>query len=388
MKLSFLRIFFIIIVGSITIMSCKKSLEIEPRQSIEANTALNNRDNVNAAVTGIYSRLKSSRLYGRDLIALPEALADNGFATNKSGRLNPEANNNSGAHFTGALWQNSYAGINEINLILSAFNGITDATAADKTRWEGELTFLRGLFNFNLVNAFAYAPEASVPSQDKGGIPILLTGTATLEAATLVLPSRSPVADVYTQIVKDLEIANVRLTFSSSTDFNLANKVAAQALLSRVNLYRKNYSETKKWADSAILLAGSRISNATSYITQWRLPTHIETIFQIRFGISSENIGVNESLQTTFTTLAELGNRARTGGFGDLVPTLSLLSELGITIGVQNSTTGVITSAHNTTSFASSSLDIFSRTQDVRNQLYEVGTPGRGPRKVETTKFF
>ena len=63
--------------------SCRDALIIEPRQSIDANTALTSKDGINAAVVSVYSRFKSARLYGRDLIAIPEALSDNGFATNR-----------------------------------------------------------------------------------------------------------------------------------------------------------------------------------------------------------------------------------------------------------------------------------------------------------------
>ncbi len=378
MKFSFFKIFSFLLIGSSMAVSCKKALEIQPRQSIDAATALTTRDNVNAAITGIYSRLKSARLYGRDLIAIPEALADNGFATNKSGRLNPEANNNAGAHFTATLWQSSYAGINEINVVLSNINTISDASAADKASWEGQLKFLRGLFYFDLVEAYAYMPGAIVSSQNKGGVPIILTPTISTADAQLILPARAPIDDVYAQIVKDLETANAQLTFTSSSDVSLANKAAAQAILSRVNLYRRNYTDTKKWADSAIALAGSRLATASGYVNQWRVATHQETLFQVRFGLASENIGVNESLQTTYTTLAELGNRSRTGGFGDLVPTLTLLTDLGITlVGGNTSTTNYATNH-----------SIASRSADVRNLLYEVGTTGRGPAKVETTKFF
>jgi hypothetical protein len=66
--------------------SCEKQLEINPRQSIDASTALNTKDAIDATITSVYATYKSARLYGRDLIALPEALADNGFATNKSAR--------------------------------------------------------------------------------------------------------------------------------------------------------------------------------------------------------------------------------------------------------------------------------------------------------------
>jgi len=95
--------------------SCEKQLEISPRQSIEASTALSSKDAIDATITSIYATYKSARLYGRDLIAIPEVLADNGFATNKSGRLLNEANNVIGAHFTGSIWSGAYAAINQIN---------------------------------------------------------------------------------------------------------------------------------------------------------------------------------------------------------------------------------------------------------------------------------
>jgi starch-binding outer membrane protein, SusD/RagB family len=387
MRTSF-KIFFVIVFG-LSVTGCKKALEIDPSQSIDAATALTTKDNVNAAITGVYSRLKSARLYGRDLIALPEALSDNGFATNKSGRLLPEANNTSGAHFTTTLWQQSYFAINEINLILSKIQSVSDATSADKTNWEGQLLFLRALYHFNLMNAYAYMPGATVPAQDLGGVPILLTYTNNIDTARIILPARAPIDAVYAQIVSDLQTANSR--FGTSFTFNdanvsMANKPAILGLLSRVNLYRKNYSEAKRWSDSCITYYGSRLRNASQYVNSWRQATHDETLFQIRFASTSENIGVNESLQTSFTTLVTPGGTI-TGGFGDLVPTLSLLSDLGITIGTVNTTTGVVTPAHNTTSFSSANLVIASRSSDVRNQLYEVGTSGRGLRKVETTKY-
>ncbi|MFN5480022.1 MAG: RagB/SusD family nutrient uptake outer membrane protein, partial [Chitinophagaceae bacterium] len=63
-------------------------------------------------------------------------------------------------------------------------------------------------------------------------------------------------------------------------------------------------------------------------------------------------------------------------GFGDLVPTLSLLTQLGITIPGGNTTTNFGLSAA-----------IASRSADVRNQLYEPGTSGRGTSKIECTKY-
>ena len=358
--------------------SCKKQLEIAPRQSIDATTALTSRDNIESSITGLYASLKNVRQYGKDLIALPEALADNGFATNKSGRLLNEANNVQGAHFTGTLWTNSYSAINQINNTIAAINTSTIVPALTPTemdRWLGQLYFLRGLYYFDLVKVYGYIPGAVVSAQDRGGVPLTLGGIASLTDALAWKPSRAPLADIYAQIVKDLIAADSKLTYPG-LGVNLANKAAAELLLSRVLLYNKDYAGSKQWADAAIALAGSKLSTTANFVSQWRVDTHIETLFQVKYTIASENIGVNESLQTSFTTLVTPGIQTVTGGFGDLVPTITLLNDLGITLTGGNTTTVFATPA-----------TIASRNTDVRNLLFEPGTSGRGNIKVECTKY-
>jgi hypothetical protein len=220
-------------------------------------------------------------------------------------------------------------------------------------------------------------PGATVPAQDKGGVPIILKGINTSDAAIALLPSRAPIADVYAQVISDLVAAEAVLT-NPGLGVNFANKAAAQAMLSRVYLYMKDYAKAKEWADKCITLVGpSRLSNAGGYVAQWRNSTHQETLFQFTLASNAENNGVNESLQTSFTTLTAPGGALlATGGFGDLVPTISLLNGLGITL-----------TGGNTTANFGLNASIASRSSDVRNLLYEPGTTGRGASKVECTKY-
>ena len=356
---------------------CEKQLEISPKQAIDASTALTTREAIESSITGIYARLKSARLYGRDLIAIPEALADNGFATNKSGRLLPEAQNNQGAQLTTTIWTSGYAGINQINLTLEAIPTLSPGLSITQTeinRWEGQLYFLRALFYFDMMKAYAYFPGAVVTALNKGGVPIILKGVSTPDQAQMVFPARPPIDSVFDQIVSDFSKANDRLlNTSAGVATSIASKSAAQGMLSRVNLYRNNFGEAKRWSDSCINLAGSRLSTTGTYVNQWRAPDHGEALFQIRFATAAENIGVNESIQTSFSTLVTPGNTAVTGGFGDLVPTLTLLADLGIT-------------GPTTANFGTNAV-ITARSTDIRNLLFEVGTTGRGPAKVECTKF-
>lgn len=356
---------------SATFISCKKDLQIDPFQSVDLGSALSSRENVNAAILGVYSRLKNTSLYGRDLIALPEALADNGFATNKSGRLFNEANNIATAHFIN--WQIDYFAIAEINLILEAIPKLNVSPAVSTTErnnWEGQLRFIRALCLFDLARAYAYDPGVGVLGLDRGGVPVSLTTPVTTGGAASNLPARAKVDSVYAQIYRDLTAATTQLTanFGSSTFPQLATLPAAQTLYSRVALYRKDYAVCKQYADLAIASVGSRLMSASAYVNGWRTGINPESIFELRFINAAENIGVNTSLQTSFTTLVVPGNAALLGGFGDLVPTSSLLTDLGITA-----------------TFIGGAIS--AKTDDVRNQLYEQGSAGRGTARVECTKF-
>ncbi|QGW29591.1 RagB/SusD family nutrient uptake outer membrane protein [Phnomibacter ginsenosidimutans] len=367
---------FILAILAFLTAGCKKQLEIDPVQSIPSETALQTPENIDAAITGLYARLKNLRQYGRDLITHPEALADNGYATNASGRLLNESNNVLNAHFTGTIWSNSYSAINQINLILEAIprlNVVPAPTTARINSWRGQCLYLRGLYYFDLVRVYAYIPGAIIDQQNRGGVPIILKGIDNIDSAVALLPERAPINDVYSRIVADLTDAEGLLGFGPTADVALANKAAARLLLARVNLYRRDYAAAKKWADDAIALAGDRMTDISNYEAQWRAATNREILFQVRFAQNNENPGVNESLQTSFTTLTAPGNQAVLGGFGDLVPRPSLLADLGITLTSSN--------------FVGVNASISSRSTDVRNRLFEPGNGGRTKVWVECTKY-
>ena len=330
--------------------SCSDILDVQPRQSIDAATALTSEDALTAALNGVYDRLQTNFLYGRDLIAIPEALSDNGRATNKSGRLNFEYQNQPNAHFI--IWEYAYTGINRINLILDAIPKITTLSANSKNSFEGQASMLRGLLYFELARCYGYEPLVAVKESDRGSVPIMKTGV--LDLSQIERLPRASINEVYDFIYADLTNAVAKLsTVTLSTAY--ANKGAANALFSRIALYRGDYANSIKYANDALATGVGKFQTKDTYVSAWRTANHPESMFEIAYQ-TNENIGVNTSLQTTYTTLVELGNTARTGGFGDLVPTAALLSAF--------------------------------EAGDVRRNLYERGTNGRGTAEIECTKFF
>ncbi|ALI99426.1 RagB/SusD family nutrient uptake outer membrane protein [Rufibacter tibetensis] len=362
-------------------VSCEDLLDIDPKTAIDAGTALTTGDGVRSAILGAYTPLKNLTMYGNRLITLPEALSDNGRATNKSGRLVNEARNALNAHFT--HWGTAYDAIQRINLVLAALPALQDptVTADNKAAFEGELKFLRALYHFDLVRSYAYIPGAVVESKNMGGVPIVTQTFGSGAEALAFLPARDPINEVYDAIYADLDDAVAKL--GAISNVGRASKVAAQALYSRVALYRKDYPKVIEMSTAVITARGTTLATPANYVASWSEATNPETIFHVAFQTPAENIGVNESLQTTFTTLVVRGDRTRTGGFGDLVPTPTLLTDLGITMALNPATATSPAVNSNGTATAA----IASRSSDVRNLLFEVGTSGRGNPWVETTKF-
>jgi starch-binding outer membrane protein, SusD/RagB family len=358
----------------LSLISCDTILKVDPRQSIEGFDALNTPENMEAALNSPYARLRAVSAYGRNLMAFGDALADNGLATNNSGRIFNEARNQPYSHYT--HWTNFYFGINELNLFLEAIPGIQSVPAVSqntKNRWEGEAKFLRALFYFDLVKTYAYMPGVTVPELDKGGIPLVLEGvkTSDIEKALNRQPARSSVEQVYAQIYLDLEDA-IRL-LNDSRGVQFASQTAAKALLSRIALYNKDWQKVVDLSGEALTSVRGKLLEGEDYIAGWRMSVHPESIFDLRFENASESNGVNESIQATYTTIRNLENLNQVGGWGDFIPTPVFVNLMGISV------TG-----------AGASLAISNRGNDVRAFQYEIG-PGRvangSGRRMECIKF-
>jgi hypothetical protein len=121
-----------------------------------------------------------------------------------------------------------------------------------------------------------------------------------------------------------------------------------------VALTRRDYATAVRVASEALTSGVGQFVNTASYVGSWRSASNPESMFELQYA-TAENLGVNESLHTTYSTLLASGDRSRTGGFGDLVPTANLLAQF--------------------------------EDGDVRRNLYELGTTGRGTAEIECTKF-
>jgi hypothetical protein len=319
----------ILVVFTMTILlgSCKKTLDTESKNSLDLTFALSTREGLQATLISIYNALQGSTYYGRDFIVIPELLADNcEITSNNSNRFITQGNNTPGSHIN--IWANAYRNINRANLIISNVDN-SEASSAEKVQWKGEAYFLRALLYSDLIRVYARSPlylNSAPPGAFNLGVPIIKDPV--LDATSVTYPARNTVAEVYDFIIQDLIVANSLLSNSGGTMYR-PRKVAAQALASRMELYRGNWVQSERWADSVLTQGSATFATASTYYNltsgapSWG-NGHTETIFALTYVTGEGNPGT-DALQSIYYR-----NLPTIQGYADVTTQTSLRNDLGI----------------------------------------------------------
>jgi hypothetical protein len=96
-------------------------------------------------------------------------------------------------------WLAAYVVINQANNVLANLKLATNDD--EKSRWEGEAKFLRGLVYFDLVRLYGKSWNDGDPGTNLG-VPIVLTPTTSVDESAKV--ARATVKQTYEQAIKDL----------------------------------------------------------------------------------------------------------------------------------------------------------------------------------------
>jgi hypothetical protein len=184
---------------------------------------------------------------------------------------------------------------------------LPDITIPDRDRYIGEAKFLRAYFNFNLVRTFG-----GVPKIDK-----VLESETDIATATV----RASAADIYAFIETDLNDAITKLPVNvPAAENGRVSKGAAQALLAKVSLYQKKWSQAKTMADAVI--ASGQYSLLSNYAMIWREAGEFssESIWEVNAKGTTPNKGV----EGYFVTQAPRGPNGLGWGFN--TPTQDLVN--------------------------------------------------------------
>src|SRR5690606_18366164 len=126
-------------------------------------------------------------------------------------------------------WNSCFRGINKANFVIEnadAINAIPESllNSATKAKYIGEARFLRAYYYFLLVTRFGDVPLITTIPETSAGFP------------------RAPQADVYQQIIADLQYAQDNLLDKSVEQTGRATSGAATAMLGKTYLYLNNKS--------------------------------------------------------------------------------------------------------------------------------------------------
>ena len=281
------------------LFSCKQLLDVDPTGSIDAEGSLNSKETLTAMANGSYSYLRSTALYGEEYIVYPEIQADNAVQSGRTSNLVSVADNNVGSGLDG--WHQAYEGIVQINVTLEALRTF-EAPQEWKDALAGQLYFLRALYYHNLARTFGYDPTAVIASSDRGTVPMILKGVVAVD--DIDYKGRMSIDSMYTQLYSDLDSAYALLANTAADRApHFATQGAVAALYSRIALYNGDYQKVVEQADMAIASHIATLSTHDSYVADWRQETHPESMFEVMF-TKTENIGVNNSIHSMFTTHA------------------------------------------------------------------------------------
>lgn len=327
--------------------SCKDVLDVQPQASLTQDQVLKDVATTQSILNGALASLRNGGYYGRDMILLPELLADNCMLVNpgdRSGRGLNQSINLSGAHLNIFF---AYQGLNSANLVIDAIDKkqVTVTSQADAVainRLKAQALFLRALIHFDMVRTYSYNPNYILNNWDKG-VPIVTTPV--LAKTDITLPARATISAVYQQVEADLLAAIDLFTLTGSPNTPsrfVPTQAAAQALLARVYIYWAGPTYPEKYqlainmATAAINSGLATLSTGANLVSNWvsggnGTTANGESFFEVIFASNQENLGGDNSLQGWYTRSVDPNTGARVTGWGDVIASTALVSSFAVT---------------------------------------------------------
>lgn len=217
----------------VTATSCEK-LEEKPASIITTEQFYKTSADAIAAVNSVYNGSLNNggiTMYNRLFNIAVEVQSDDVIAgqrvTNVDVRAMSALTYSTSNDRIEELWKEHYTAIDRANIAIDKIPGI-EMDAVLRTRLVNEAKFLRGLLYFNLVRLW-------------GEVPLVLHTPTSLNKEEIQV-AKSPVEDIYKQIIQDLTEAEALPATYTGNDIGRATGGAAKALLSKVYLTRQEWA--------------------------------------------------------------------------------------------------------------------------------------------------
>lgn len=251
---------------SLVSFSCDDFVDIDPYYAQDAENYFKSPDDYQRALVGAYDLMQTSYL---DIwigeIASDNAIAGGESVTDSEGLHQIDAMTHGGVNAElRSIFRFMYAGIARVNYI---FENKDKLDFDGKERILAEAHFLRAYYYFELVKFF-------------GDVPLVVDRR--LSATEVSGLSRTPKAEVYTQIQNDLIAAANVLEWSTSVKGRIT-KGAALSLLGKAYLYQDKFTEAATTLDQVINDGPYALSADFESIFRASNEGSSETIFDIEY---------------------------------------------------------------------------------------------------------
>lgn len=276
----------------VMLAGCKKDLDLTPTDAVDETKAFLTIDDVQKGLNGAYAS------YSRAVTMYVSALAsdevkfgpDNGGSGQFTYRLQYNADENGNGEDVTLGFGSFYALIDQVNRVLPKVDVVEAVNPGDENKRpviKAQLLALRAMGHFDLLMWYCkkYDPN------DPFGVPVML------KSDLLGKPARSTVAELITQIEKDLADAKNLLpavTPGSFSDLSL-NQVSITAFQARVALYKGEWQKAIDYATAVINSGIKPLVSGSAFTGIWTDLNTNEILFRLRY----ENTSTLGSLWTT-----------------------------------------------------------------------------------------
>jgi hypothetical protein len=276
--------------------SCKKDTKLNPIPStlISDVSAYDTPERISNIVNGLYATFKGSGFWGSHYVYYSEARSGDFVATNLNptrGGLSYMMTVDPGTSDVSAVWTQGYQIINACNVFIANMEEKGGKVVGDQLNknYVAEARFLRSMAYYYLLQLYAdpYTKNKGVSP----GLPLRLTPNRGLADYNL---ARSSVADVYKQILEDMNFAEINVPVNYSTAALNTTRVHKNTVISaKTNVYLSmaDYANVIVEADKIVPLtapfvAKSGVANAlqADVTTVFKAPyTSTESVFSMPF---------------------------------------------------------------------------------------------------------
>jgi len=311
MKKNKLNIFTFCTALAIGLFSCQTDkLELKSQTDMPSDLVFTTPSRVEQQLNGLYDAMKDGDFLGSRYLIYADIRGEeflNRLTNGVTGLQTWNHTENASTNEVNNLWRSAYQAINQVNVFLK---GLDDnaalfvpptfpATFATTTvdQYRGEARLLRGMAYYYLLQFYA---KPFVEGGNNRGVPLRLQAETNFDNNLL---ASSSVADVYAQIIADLDFAEQKLPLTPAAA-NRGHRNAAIAFKTRV------YLTMQRW-DDVITEANKIVSAAAPF----KAPSGVEHALAATFGaVFAAPYNTSESiLSFPFSTLDPPGTQNQLG---------------------------------------------------------------------------